>query len=549
MNNRRLFLILTLLIFVSDILFVVINYHSSQRALDLSLNRNGANLQHEYNLALSLVYENMLQLATYVAEQKQVKALFLAGKKAVFREGGGDGGEAAAAARKALYDYVSPSWSRLMGQYDARQLQFHLGPGSLSFLRAHQPQRFGDRMDEIRHIIVDTHEQREARTGFEVGRVSAGLRGVTPVWSDASQGHRELIGVLEVGTSFQTLLEKIYHQTGVEMMVLLRHDLVHSTMWSESISKQVVKLSSNSSCYVEAVSKPLVTEIVKTCDQLEPYRTQLRTFVLGRNDKEYAVTHFPLYDYRGTVEEGRGQAGMVIMLTDITEEVTAHWKQLKVNLIYALMGFIVIEALLYLGIRFGSRKLNSLIERQTEEINQLKEYYKARSERDSLTGLYNHRCFNERLEQEMNRSGRSHAPLCLLMLDLDNFKSINDRFGHVVGDAVLEGIASLIDEIVRSSDFAGRYGGEEFTLALVDTQLDDAVTTARRLIRRVASFDCPDLLGQQVTASGGVAMWQEGEGLSGFIRRADEALYRAKQKGKNRVECIEEALIASHKEA
>jgi diguanylate cyclase (GGDEF)-like protein len=100
----------------------------------------------------------------------------------------------------------------------------------------------------------------------------------------------------------------------------------------------------------------------------------------------------------------------------------------------------------------------------------------------------------------------------------------------------LKGIASLIEEVVRSSDFAGRYGGEEFILALVDTRLDDAVTTAQRLIRRVASFDCPDLLGQQVTASVGVAMWQEREGLTAFIHRADEALYRAKQRGKNRVE-------------
>jgi diguanylate cyclase (GGDEF)-like protein len=537
MSNRRLFLILTMLILISDLLFVGINYYSSQRALDLSLSRNGANLKHEYDLALSLVYENMLQLSAYIAEQKRVQELFLAGKKAVALEGGGAGAAKASEARKALYDFVSPSWIRLMGQYDVRQLHFHLGPGSLSFLRVHKPEKFGDRMDDIRYIIVDSHRDREIKTGFEVGRVSAGLRGVTPVWMEAGNGQRELVGVLEVGTSFQTLLEKIHSQTEVEMMVLLKHDLVHSTMWPESIQKQVVKLSSDSSCYVEAVSKPLVTKIVESCEILEPYRTQLRTFVLGHAGKKYAVTHFPLYDYKSTVVENWSQAGMVIMLTDITQEVAAHQAQLKVNLIYALVGFVVIEILLYFGIMYGSRKLNTLVQQQIEEIRLLKEFYKERSERDGLTGLYNHRCFNERLEQEMNRSGRSHSPLCLLMFDLDNFKSINDRFGHIAGDTVLEGIASLIEEVVRSSDFAGRYGGEEYIVALLDTELSNAMAIAQRLVERIASANFPGISGQQVTASVGVAVWDGREDHSAFIRHADEALYQAKQKGKNRVEC------------
>ena len=539
MNNRRLFLYLTALILISDLLFVGINYYSSQRALDLSLSRNGANLKHEYDLALSLVYENMLQLSAYIAEQERVQALFLAGKQAVNLEGGGAGAERAAEARQTLYEFVSPSWIRLMGQYDARQLHFHLGPGSLSFLRVHKPDKFGDRMDDIRHIIVDSYKHQEAKTGFEVGRVYAGLRGVTPVWTTTGDGQRELIGVLEVGTSYQTLLEKISRQTGVEMMVLLKQELVHQSMWPESIRKRIVKLSADSSCYVEALSKPQVAEIVQTCERFDNYRTQLRTFTLEHAGKAYALTHFPHYDYKGSVEGRRQQAGMIIMLTDITEVVAAHETQFKVNLIYALGGFVVIELLLYLGMIYGSRKVNALVDQQTEEIHQLKEFYKERSERDGLTGLYNHRCFNERLEQEMNRSGRTRSPLCLLMFDLDNFKSINDRFGHIAGDSVLESIALLVEEIVRSSDFAGRYGGEEFVVALLDTELSGAVTIAQRLVQRIADCRCPGLSGQQVTASAGVALWDGRESLSSLIRNADMALYQAKLKGKNRVVCAD----------
>jgi diguanylate cyclase (GGDEF)-like protein len=539
MNHRRLFIILTILILVSDLLFVGINYHSSESALQRSLNRAGNNLKSEYDLALSLVYENMLQLSSYIAEQKPVQKLFHAGKQAVALEGGGAGSTAAATARQALFDLVSPSWMSLMREYDARQLQFHLGPGSLSFLRVHQPEKFGDRMDNIRHIIVDSYRQQAVKTGFEVGRVYAGLRGVRPVWHETEAGRRELVGVLEVGTSYQTVLEKIKRRTGVEMMVLLRQELIHATMWPESIKQQIIRLSDNSPCYVEAVSSPLVSEIVNNCERFEPYRTRLRTFMLEYNGKAYAITHFPHYDYKGMVDPKRDQAGIVIMLSDISDEMAAHWRQLKVNLINALAGFIIIEVLLYLGIIYGSRKLHDMIHLQTQEINQLKEYYKARSERDGLTGLYNHRYFNERLEQEMNRASRSQSPLSLLMLDLDNFKTINDHYGHIAGDGVLEGVSSLIDDVVRSSDFAGRYGGEEFIIALVDTRLNDALTIARRLLEHIADSNFQGISGRQITASIGVALWDVGEDLSAFIRRADVALYRAKQAGKNRVELAE----------
>jgi len=537
MKHRRLFLLLTLLILVSDLLFVGINQYASQRTLRLSLQRSGDNLKHAYDLTLSLVYENMLQLSTYIANQTQVQQLFLAGKRAVAEEGGGAGGERAAQLRAALYANVSPGWLPLMEQYDARQLHFHLGPGSLSFLRVHRPESFGDRMEGIRHIIVDSYRDREPKTGFEVGRIYAGLRGVSPVWADNGSGERELVGVLEVGTSFQTVLAKIQQQTGVEMMVLLNQDLVHATLWPESIGKRIVRLSDQASCYVEALSAPKLAEIVESCERFEPYKNPLYTRRQEHDGRHYAVTHFPLYDYRSGARGDDRQAGMVVMLADITDEIAAHRQQLQVNLVYALVGFVVVEVLLYLGIVYGSRALRLLVSEQTAEIHRLKEYYKSRSERDGLTGLYNHRFINERLQQELHRSARSGTPLCLLMCDLDDFKAINDGYGHLAGDRVLATIASVISELIRASDCAGRYGGEEFILALVDTPLPEAVQAGRRLVERVATLPWSDLPQLRVTLSIGVAAWDGRAKLPAFIRAADEALYEAKRKGKNRVEC------------
>ncbi|MES9941786.1 MAG: diguanylate cyclase [Candidatus Thiodiazotropha sp. 6PLUC1] len=536
MKSRQLFQFLTLLIFISDLIFVGINYYASQRALNLSLSRNGENLKHSYDLTLDLVYESMLQLATYVSNQKQIQQLFLAGKEAVSEEGGGAGGLRAAEVRGELYRVISPSWLPMMEQYDARQLQFHLGPGSLSFLRVHQPQKFGDRMDEIRHIIVDSYRDQETKIGFEVGRVYAGLRGVTPVWSEQKGEEKNLIGVLEVGTSYQTVLEKINRQTGVETMVLLNEPLVHSAMWPESIKKRIVKLSNESSCYVEAISNPIVAAIVENCEELMPYKSELRTFNISHKGRVYAITHFPLYDYQANASINRKQGGMVVMLMDVSDEFIAFKRQLQLNLIYGVVGFVVIEILLYLGIIYGSRRLHRLVDQQTLEIHQLKEFYKARSERDGLTALYNHRFFNERLQPEMQRAQRAGSNLSLMMCDLDDFKAINDKFGHLAGDEVLQGVASIIRELVRSSDFAGRYGGEEFIVALPETHIDDAVKIAQRLIESIASFESSKVPEYQVTASIGVAIWDGQQNLSGFIHSADQALYQAKLKGKNRVE-------------
>ncbi len=535
MKNRRLFLILTLIILISDLLFVSINYFASERSLESHLNRNAANLKNAYDLTLSIVYENMLQMATYLANQPQVQEKFLQGKRALESEGGDSGGTVTQAAREALYDEVAGGWIALMQQFDARQLHFHLGPGSLSFLRVHSPQTFGDRMDDLRHIIVDSYNKQKPLSGFELGRVYSGLRGVTPVWAE-EQGKQVLVGVIEVGTSFQTLLDKITRRTGVEMLVLLREDLVHDAMWQESINKRIFKLSPESSCYVEAVSDARVLDLLHDCRQFKNETTAFNVHRISTAADEYALVHFPLYDYLATTRGNDRQAGMIVILTRITDMLAEHRHQLWVNLIYAAVGFAVIEWLLYLSLNLVSNRLKQVIDDQTAKIHELKDYYKSLSQIDGLSGLYNHTHFNQRLQQEMIRSSRNRKALCLLMCDIDDFKQINDRYGHLVGDKVIMDLSKLIRQVGRASDFAGRYGGEEFIIALPETGIGDACVMAQRFLASVRQLECQ--AGEsvvRVTASVGVAEWDGVAPLETFIKVADTALYRAKQEGKNRL--------------
>ena len=130
-------------------------------------------------------------------------------REAVLAEGGGPGGLRAAALRHDLLERLEPAWAAVTEEFDVRQLHFHIGPGSLSFLRVHAPTNFGDRMDHLRHIIVDTVADGTSRTGFELGRIYAGLRGVAPVYRTLQPTGEEPIGAVEVGTSYQPVLEGV----------------------------------------------------------------------------------------------------------------------------------------------------------------------------------------------------------------------------------------------------------------------------------------------------------------------------------------------------
>jgi len=157
--------------------------------------------------------------------------------------------------------------------------------------------------------------------------------------------------------------------------------------------------------------------------------------------------------------------------------------------------------------------------------------------RDALTGLYTHRAFQTRLEEEILRAARSKVPFSVLLSDIDHFKSYNDRFGHQAGDHVLKTVAAVIAGRVRAVDLAARYGGEEFAVILPGVAKAEAAAAAEELRRAVEAQ--PFSFGGSpagVTVSFGVAEFPaEAAVPSQLVRVADERLYRAKKEGRNRV--------------
>ena len=208
----------------------------------------------------------------------------------------------------------------------------------------------------------------------------------------------------------------------------------------------------------------------------------------------------------------------------------AHGKEFTAEIAAILMD--------YGGQRAVLVALNDISERKRLEAELFHE-----ASTDSLTGVSNRRYFITQAEQELRRARRFQRNLSVMMLDLDHFKKVNDEYGHAAGDAVLQSFAKNALEGLRQSDFMGRLGGEEFALLMPETGLADATEVANRLRQRVVErpiitgADTPRRAAIDCTVSIGVAtlMPQDGS-IDDLLHRADQALYKAKNNGRNRVE-------------
>jgi diguanylate cyclase len=179
------------------------------------------------------------------------------------------------------------------------------------------------------------------------------------------------------------------------------------------------------------------------------------------------------------------------------------------------------------------------VEVAQQKIQQLQAELSQLSEKvsiDQLTGVLNRRGLDEAMLREISRAQRGASSLCVALLDIDNFKHFNDNYGHHVGDTALQHLAKVIQETLRPTDIAARFGGEEFVILLPDTTIDAAVETISRLQRALTKqFFLGNNERLLITFSAGIALFRETEEQATILNRADQAMYLAKKSGKNRV--------------
>ena len=177
--------------------------------------------------------------------------------------------------------------------------------------------------------------------------------------------------------------------------------------------------------------------------------------------------------------------------------------------------------------------------KQLREMAVKSEYYKQLSNLDGMTSLYNYRFFKEMLKHEVDRHLRYNRSLSLLMIDIDDFKRINDSYGHLVGDQVLKQIADLLKKSIRSHDLVARYGGEEFAVILPETMEEEAIKVGERIVTTIRDHQFNLIEGssaERLSVTVGLASFpKDAEEAEQLVENSDQALYKGKNGGKNQV--------------
>ena len=290
-----LFLGLSLLLALGSANYVWQSYEQLLKSYLRDVESEGENFSRFYEAEYELILRSMNESATMVAYDHTNAEAFEKGVIALAEEGGGKGGPNAARHRSELLAHLQPTWTKMTEEFQVRQLHFHAPPGDTSFLRVHKPEMYGDDLSGIRHIIVDAINEKQPKSGFELGRVYSGIRSVVPVFSPSDNQH--FIGAVEAGTSFENLASLLRRLTDSHVAVLMNADQVDEAMW-DSTEEWFI---SRCNCYIEATTSedmPLLRRIseVKFRDG-QSFNPSLTTQIISIVGYRYAVASFGIQDY------------------------------------------------------------------------------------------------------------------------------------------------------------------------------------------------------------------------------------------------------------
>ncbi|NVJ60582.1 MAG: diguanylate cyclase [Gammaproteobacteria bacterium] len=218
------------------------------------------------------------------------------------------------------------------------------------------------------------------------------------------------------------------------------------------------------------------------------------------------------------------------------------WQLISIAIVVILILIALVTLTLISNLRLKREiKLRQDFEQQlaaaTANIQSQRNLAQKEARTDPLTGVNNRRKFDEYLNAEMERFKRNNCPFCLMIIDLDYFKMINDEFGHDVGDQVLIDISQEVQKVIRPYDHFGRVGGEEFAVILPDTKLPEAETIGERILEAALSYKMESLPELAITVSIGLSQVNEAD-VKLLYKQADQALYASKENGRNRLTCF-----------
>lgn len=418
--------------------------------------------------------------------------------------------------RARLLELAGPIFTRIKEDHKISHLYFHT-PERINILRAHRPDHHGDKID--RFTLREAQAKGTHSTGLELGLMGTfTLRHVEPWRNDDGR----VIGFLELGMEIDNIFHSIkaFYQTDLYL-------LVHKRLLDEKQWKDGMRMSGKNPEWgllptavisnINSAQELPDTFVEQVSQQTDGQHSKFR---LHYRDHLHEAAPLPIRDVNGR------DIGDLWVLIDIQRAID-HGRELATfaSSIAALLG-----ALLFI---LFYRQVN----RMEGELQSYHDNLLEVATHDGLTGLYNRKSFDSILASEISRAQRYGRPLSLLLLDVDNFKEVNDTYGHPAGDQVLEELAFDLSRNLRQHDHAARYGGDEFAIILSETSLSNALHLAERIRRSIErhNYIIREETVCKVSLSIGVASCSKRQPCSqeSLLHNADQALYLAKYAGRN----------------
>lgn len=429
--------------------------------------------------------------------------------------------------RAKLLQRATPIFGELRKKFAITHLYFS-DSNRVNILRAHQPARFGDIIN--RETTLQAQRNKQTSYGVELGPLGTfTLRLVTP-WFDAN-GH--LLGFVELGMEIDHILRVVQHIDRVKIFLLIDKQFINRKEWEDGM-RMLGRLPDWENLSELVVNNQAAEEIpVKLAHDLQQHMQTEQIFMepIMTGASTYQGTFRPLKDVTGR------NVGRMAILLDISKALEEAHKISHRSMLMGGIGFLSLFILFYWLLGFVGKQL----EQQSQNLREMAEH-------DGLTGLYNHRMYYRRMDEEFMRGSRTGRPISLLMLDIDHFKLVNDQHGHLAGDMVLKALSELVAHSCRMLDIACRYGGEEITVILPETDKTGALEIAERLRKAVEAypFEIGDDKDIHITVSIGVSTSSELIKSSRKITdSADHALYLAKERGRNQVVYLDQQYNAN----
>ena len=413
--------------------------------------------------------------------------------------------------RAKLFSLLEPEY-QLMKQYNFLQLHIHTVEGN-SFLRMHMPDKYGDSLLDVRESIRIVNNEKKPVFGFEEGRIFNSYRFVYPLIYE-----EEYLGSVEVSISMASIIniiEEIYPD--IKTTFIVDEQTVRNTVLPEQqenypkhpdlsgfvLDYEVENNRNNTTAINQDIQSYILNEIkdkhLKSIENIESFSD-----VLSYKGKDYSV------QFLGIDNIAQKPVAYLIGISENIEYNRLYNYQ-KGDLIILNIMFILLLIVIYVYMK----KQSVLLKLSTT---------------DSLTNLYNRHTFMNLSKKKLKNS---KADSFLMILDIDRFKNINDRFGHNEGDRILKVISDTLREIVVEQGLVGRWGGDEFIILLPETDQQWSIKVAESIRENISNIN--DEVVGKITASFGVSKCNDFEFMTESIHQADKAMYNSKNNGGNKI--------------